>query len=263
MTHLNWIIAIIPVLIVLIMGFLKPAFAMKLRPKMESWLNKKKEVHKQNKETYSWWKKSFYPIYLTFDWLSKTINKFVKSEHWATGLYYGLSLLLAGFILILFFAIIYIAIVLVVTVILVTIMLVFTWEIIKSLNNGHSTSSGFGSAFSSTYKKLAGNPFMRNNSRQSYVKNDFVGDEYIEDDQGNRTYAREDFAGNEYLVENNGTKWRKGEDMNGMEFFTDDDGTKWYKTKDLTGIEYWKDYNSGRSVRVTEDYFGDKKFVED
>jgi hypothetical protein len=80
--------------------------------------------------------------------------------------------------------------------------------------------------------------------------------------KGNRKNKRKNLAGEEY-IEDGEKKWRKGKDLGDNEFYTDDNGTKWYKTKDLSGTVRWKDYDSGRSVRVTEDLHGDKKYIED
>ncbi len=249
-----------PVAIVLIVGFFKPTFALKKRKKIESWLHQKKKTHKEKRYDMAWWKRMFYPLYVLYLWLSRMSSKFIKSEHWATGAYYGISLFVTGIILVFLFAIISAA-VLGTLIILGTILaFVVGFAILKELLGFEGGSS---SSFSSGFKSVSKSPFFGKGGKQAYLREDMGGNEYIEDDQGNRIYKRNDFGGNENLVENDGTRWRKGKDLSVTEFVTDDKGNKWHKTKDLSGDERWKNYDSGESARVTKGVHGDKKFIKE
>ncbi len=259
MTPLDWVFTVGSIALIAIVGIFKPAIALKQRKKMENWLEKKKKYHKDNKTNIRWWKKSFYPFFVFYLWLSRISTKFIKKEHWAAALFYGLGWFLFGIILIFLFAIAS-ALVIGALIIAGTILFMFIlWNLFKDFISNDMNSSGF----SSGYNKATSSPFFSKDAKTSTIGKNLSGEEIISDNEGGETRKTKDMAGNDYLVNEGGEKWRKGKDFSGTEFYTDDKGTKWYKTKDMTGTEYWEDYKSGEKIRVGKNYSGDKKYIKE
>lgn len=86
-------------------------------------------------------------------------------------------------------------------------------------------------------------------------KKDWLGNEYWEDQEGNRKYVREDWLGNKYEEDEKGNRIYIRKDWLGNTYKVDENGNRQYLKKDWLGNEYWEDEKGNRTYE-RKDYLG-------
>lgn len=97
----------------------------------------------------------------------------------------------------------------------------------------------------------------RGGKSRSYKREDWLGNEYVEHEDGSRSYKRTDWLGNEYVEHEDGSRSRKGKDFFGNEYVEHEGGSRSYKEKDFFDNEYMKHEDGSRSCK-RKDWLGNE-----
>ena len=92
-------------------------------------------------------------------------------------------------------------------------------------------------------------------SKKWIKKEDWLGGEYWEDEEGHRKYVKEDWLGGKYEEDEEGRRTYIKEDWLGRTYKEDEEGRREYLKEDWLGGKYWED-EEGKRTYEKKDWLG-------
>jgi hypothetical protein len=92
---------------------------------------------------------------------------------------------------------------------------------------------------------------------KSYKRTDWLGNEYLEHEDGSRSYKRKDLWGNTYWEHQDGSRSYERKDWLGNKYLEHSDGSRSYEREDWLGNKYQEHGDGSRSYR-RKDWLGNE-----